>query len=33
MKNALEICSLESIKGGMTLFFTPQPSHETMLVR
>lgn len=35
MKNArgIEIRQLESIKGGMTQFFTPQASHETMLVQ
>lgn len=35
MKNvrSLEIRPLESIKGGMTHFFTPQASHETMLVQ
>ncbi|NEU76396.1 cupin [Hassallia byssoidea VB512170] len=35
MKNvrSLEIRPLESIKGGMTQFFTPQASHETMLVQ
>ncbi|GAX42452.1 hypothetical protein NIES4075_34530 [Tolypothrix sp. NIES-4075] len=30
---SLEIRPLESIKGGMTHFFTPQASHETMLVQ
>jgi hypothetical protein len=29
----LEIHYLESIQGGMTRFFTPQASHETMLVQ
>ncbi|MBD2608052.1 hypothetical protein H6G81_26930 [Scytonema hofmannii FACHB-248] len=35
MKNvrSLEIHPLESIKGGMAHFFTPQASHETMLVQ
>ncbi len=35
MKNvrSIEIRQLESIKGGMTQFFTPQASHETMLVQ
>ncbi|ARV57312.1 dTDP-4-dehydrorhamnose 3,5-epimerase [Nostocales cyanobacterium HT-58-2] len=29
----IEIRQLESIKGGMAEFFTPQASHETMLVQ
>ncbi|MBD2774966.1 dTDP-4-dehydrorhamnose 3,5-epimerase [Iningainema tapete] len=29
----IEIRQLESIKGGMVEFFTPQQSHETMLVQ
>ncbi|AKG21974.1 dTDP-4-dehydrorhamnose 3,5-epimerase-like enzyme [Calothrix sp. 336/3] len=29
----IEIRKLESIKGGMAEFFTPQTSHETMLVQ
>ncbi|WP_414753261.1 dTDP-4-dehydrorhamnose 3,5-epimerase [Anabaena sp. CCY 9910] len=29
----IEIRQLESIKGGMVEFFTPQTSHETMLVQ
>ena len=29
----IEIRQLESIKGGMTEFFTPQASHETVLVQ
>ncbi|WP_033365704.1 cupin domain-containing protein [Mastigocladopsis repens] len=29
----IEIRQLESIKGGMSEFFTPQTSHETMLVQ
>ncbi len=29
----IEIRKLESIKGGMAEFFTPQASHETMLVQ
>ncbi|MGB3653863.1 MAG: dTDP-4-dehydrorhamnose 3,5-epimerase, partial [Rivularia sp. (in: cyanobacteria)] len=29
----IEIRYLESIKGGMTKFFTPQASNETMLVQ
>ena len=32
-QTSLEIRPLESIKGGMTHFFTPQASHETMLVQ
>jgi dTDP-4-dehydrorhamnose 3,5-epimerase-like enzyme len=32
LKNRVEIFSLESIKGGMAEFYTPQSSHETMLV-
>lgn len=31
--NQIEIRQLESIKGGMTEFYTPQSSHETMLVQ
>ncbi len=31
--NEIEIRLLESIKGGMTEFYTPQSSHETMLVQ
>ena len=31
--NRVEIRPLESIKGGMTEFYTPQSSHETMLVQ
>lgn len=29
----IEVRPLESIKGGMTEFYTPQSSHETMLVQ
>jgi hypothetical protein len=29
----IKIRQLESIKGGMAEFFTPQASHETMLVQ
>ncbi|MBD2336252.1 dTDP-4-dehydrorhamnose 3,5-epimerase [Calothrix sp. FACHB-156] len=29
----IKICQLESIKGGMVEFFTPQTSHETMLAQ
>lgn len=29
----VEICRLNSVKGGMTEFYTPQSSHETMLVQ
>jgi dTDP-4-dehydrorhamnose 3,5-epimerase-like enzyme len=29
----IEIRSLESVKGGMAEFYTPQSSHETMLVQ
>ncbi len=32
LKTQIEIISLESIKGGMAEFYTPQSSHETMLV-
>jgi dTDP-4-dehydrorhamnose 3,5-epimerase-like enzyme len=32
-KNKIEIRYLESIKGGMAEFYTPQASHETMLVQ
>lgn len=32
-QTSLEIRPLESIKGGMTHFFTFQASHETMLVQ
>lgn len=31
--NKVEIHLLESIKGGMAEFYTPQSSHETMLVQ
>jgi hypothetical protein len=30
---SIEIRQLESIKGGMSQFYTPQASHETMLVQ
>ncbi len=29
----IEIRPLASVKGGMTKFYTPQSSHETMLVQ
>lgn len=29
----IEICPLASVKGGMAEFYTPQCSHETMLVQ
>lgn len=29
----IEICPLASVKGGMAEFYTPQSSHETMLVQ
>ncbi|GAP98310.1 hypothetical protein [Leptolyngbya sp. NIES-2104] len=32
LKTQVEIFPLESIKGGMAEFYTPQSSHETMLV-
>jgi hypothetical protein len=31
--NKVEIRPLESVKGGMAEFYTPQSSHETMLVQ
>lgn len=31
--NEIEIRPLTSIKGGMAEFYTPQSSHETMLVQ
>ncbi|MGB5961733.1 MAG: hypothetical protein WBG73_13785 [Coleofasciculaceae cyanobacterium] len=31
--NSVEIRPLESIQGGMAQFYTPQSSHETMLVQ
>lgn len=31
--NQIEIRQLESVKGGMTQFYTPQSSHETVLVQ
>ncbi|MEW6494122.1 MAG: cupin domain-containing protein [Cyanobacteriota bacterium] len=31
--NSIEIRPLESVKGGMAEFYTPQSSHETMLVQ
>jgi hypothetical protein len=31
--NQIEICPLSAIKGGMAEFYTPQSSHETMLVQ
>lgn len=33
LKGKVEIRYLESIKGGMAEFYTPQASHETMLVQ
>ncbi|MBW4520525.1 MAG: dTDP-4-dehydrorhamnose 3,5-epimerase [Scytolyngbya sp. HA4215-MV1] len=33
LKSQVEIYSLESIKGGMAEFYTPQSSNETMLVQ
>jgi uncharacterized RmlC-like cupin family protein len=32
LKNRIQIRPLESIRGGMAEFYTPQASHETMLV-
>lgn len=32
LKTQVEVFPLESIKGGMAEFYTPQSSHETMLV-
>jgi uncharacterized RmlC-like cupin family protein len=32
LKNCIQIRPLESIRGGMAEFYTPQVSHETMLV-
>lgn len=32
LKTQIEILPLQSIKGGMAEFYTPQSSHETMLV-
>jgi uncharacterized RmlC-like cupin family protein len=32
LKNCIQIRPLESIRGGMAEFYTPQASHETMLV-
>lgn len=32
LKTQVEIFPLQSMKGGMTEFYTPQSSHETMLV-
>lgn len=29
----IEVCSLASVKGGMAEFYTPQSSHETILVQ
>jgi hypothetical protein len=29
----IEVRNLESIKGGMAEFYTPQTSHETMVVQ
>ncbi len=31
--NRVEVLPLESVKGGMAEFYTPQSSHETMLVQ
>ena len=33
LTKAIEIYPLESVKGGMAEFYTPQSSHETMLVQ
>lgn len=33
LTNGIEIRHLDSIKGGMAEFYTPQSSHETMLVQ
>lgn len=33
LSNGVEIRELESIKGGMVEFYTPQASHETILVQ
>lgn len=32
LKNCIQVHSLESIRGGMAEFYTPQACHETMLV-
>lgn len=32
LKTQVEVFPLESVKGGMAEFYTPQSSHETMLV-
>lgn len=32
LKNCIQVRPLESIRGGMAEFYTPQASHETMLV-
>jgi uncharacterized RmlC-like cupin family protein len=32
LKNRIQVRPLESIRGGMAEFYTPQASHETMLV-
>ncbi|WP_404786519.1 dTDP-4-dehydrorhamnose 3,5-epimerase [Altericista sp. CCNU0014] len=32
LKNGIQVRPLESIRGGMAEFYTPQASHETMLV-
>ncbi len=32
LKNRIQVRPLESIRGGMAEFYTPQTSHETMLV-
>lgn len=32
LKNCVQVRPLESIRGGMAEFYTPQASHETMLV-
>jgi uncharacterized RmlC-like cupin family protein len=33
LKTKIEVYPLESIQGGMAQFYTPQSSHETMLVQ
>jgi uncharacterized RmlC-like cupin family protein len=33
LRNRVSIRKLESIQGGMSQFYTPQSSHETMLVK
>ena len=33
LRKTIELKQLESIQGGMSQFYTPQSSHETMLVQ